>query len=176
MYNNLPDTEDKSAFYKAFFNESIYVVNEPEPVFFNKVSEETSAIIESAGKNIPISGSKMAKTLLLFNSSRTDDFPAEDKIFLSQILSAVNLSLNEVSWLNTTLYDANWEDINYTSHAEIIVAFDVAETSLPEKIEEGKILETENRRILFVDNLQQIAANKNKKKMLWEGLKTLYAI
>ncbi|RYD80943.1 MAG: hypothetical protein EOP53_07330 [Sphingobacteriales bacterium] len=176
MYNNLPGEEDKSAFYKAFFNEGIYVVNEPELPVIKQITDETSALAETAGKNIPISGNKMAKTLLLFNAAKGDDFPAEDKIFLSQILSAVKLSMNDVSWLNSTLYDASWEDINYTSHAEIIVAFDVAEKSLPQKIAEGEILETENRKILFVDNLQQIAANKNKKKLLWEGLKTLYTI
>ncbi|MGZ5243282.1 MAG: hypothetical protein ACXWDO_04410 [Bacteroidia bacterium] len=178
MNNNLDSDEDKSSFYKGFFNEGLYVVNEPDLPIHKKAEksgEEEIAVPEHAF--LSVNGNKMAKTLLLFNYANTERIPESDKIFINQVLNAVKLSLENVAWLNIAKQiNFSWEALNAQPQIEKIIAFGIDETLYPELITEGQIHIYNNQKILRAGKLADISMNKSQKILLWDGLKQLYGL
>ena len=164
---------DKTSFYKAFFTEDIYVLAEEELSYFAAASGGVNSNIP-APKKLLLSGSKMAKSLLLFNYPQPA-IPEADKNFLNQVLKAVNLSLETVCWLNAgTEKDFNWDFLQDEPQVENIITFGFEDEMLPEKLEEGKIHIYHAKKMLRAGKLADIALNKNQKKLLWDGLKNMF--
>lgn len=177
MNNNLDTDEEKSSFYKGFYNEGLYVVNEPDmPI--GKLADKPAA--EMAGpehKLLSLSGNKMANTLLLFNYPQTSGVPDSDKVFVSQVLSAINLNFENIAWLNIAqVKDFNLELLKNHATIQQVVAFGIDESLYPEKTEEGQIHITNHQKILKAGKLADISMNKSQKKLLWDGLKQLFGL
>ncbi len=177
MNNNLVSAEDKWLFYKAFINEHLYLVNEPEgsPAYPAAKNEEITE--EPIHELLSLTGNKRAETLLLFNYGKAATIPENDKIFVNQVLKAVNLNFDEVAWLNVA-HDPgfSWEALLEVCRAKNIIAFGLEEFMLPAKIAEGEIHIYNSRKILCAGQLSEISMNKSQKKLLWDGLKQLYGI
>jgi DNA polymerase III psi subunit len=172
--------ESSPAFFRLFFNEGIYRV--PETKKYDPAINSNPEILSEKGSDygtfIHFFEGKTAKTLLLFNYEGSEGIPAQDKIFLEQILRAAGLDFDSVSRLNTAALKGkfSWEDIALNSAADFIIAFGVAAQYMPSGIGEGQIYNIDDKRILYAAALNDLSANNLRKKLLWQGMKEIYGL
>src|SRR5688572_15251662 len=88
-----------SKFYSVFYSEEqLYRVQEPEN-FIRKLEKESEA-----SPSAPIvQGNRSSPTCILFRNENAAALPEADAQFLNNILKAVNLSLNQVAWINLAI-------------------------------------------------------------------------
>ena len=173
-------SEDSLSFYKLFFNEELYNLNEKKPY----------ALTENKNQNI-LSESKSsynaiqeffegitAQTLIMFNYPSGAQMPAGDKVLLGQVLKAVGLDFESVSRLNTSKLPQNikWEDIAENSQSDFVICLGVDKKYMPDHIGEGQIYNINGKRALCAASLSELILNNSKKKLLWQGLKEIYGI
>jgi hypothetical protein len=170
-----------NSFYPEFFNEGLYLVRErvkaPQSAEVDSVRQNLSGAIEKESSVSPFNGLKRPETLLLFNYQEGQDIPEADRQFVTKVLEAANQQFAEAEKLNINAAGiAAWEDIVKHSDAACILAFGIPAQLLPEGLERGKLLMSEDRKILSMESLGIVAANISLKKLLWEGLKQMYQV
>jgi hypothetical protein len=170
-----------NSFYPEFFNEGLYLVKErikmPQSAGDDSVRQNLSGGIEKESSVSPFNDLKRLRTLLLFNYQDGKDIPEADRQFVTKVLEAANQQFADAEKLNINVAGiATWEDVVKHSDAACILAFGIPAQMLPEGLERGKLLMSENRKILSMESLVIIAANISLKKLLWEGLKQMYQV
>jgi hypothetical protein len=177
---NMEKTDTSASFFKLFYNEEIYKVAEEK-----NYRHDTSPIENLVSENevrynalIDSFEGETSRTLILFSYPEGNEFPGKDKIFLGQVLSAVGLSFNIVSRLNTLSLPSNikWGDIAAKSNAEYVICFGIDEKYMPAGIQEGQIYNIDNKRVLCTASLAELTSNNLRKKLLWQGLKEIYGL
>lgn len=124
---------------------------------------------------IPINGKPDADLLIMFSNQKAQGMNAPDKDFFINILKAAGKKPADVAALNTAgVKNAKWQDIAETSRAKTIIAFGIEDFLLPENIVTGEIKEDSGKQILAVEALSIVSADKDKKRVLWNGMQKLF--
>jgi hypothetical protein len=176
----LTDTPaDKDQFYSSFLNEGIYVLPEERSIEPRQQKGLPNIKTNSAGEVQRgtgfINGSTNSDTVLIFDFPAGTDIPPRDKIFLDNILKAVNLSLTQVAWGTTATIGSVDELLNNGRYKKILF-FSSKASFLPSGTTTGTLFPHKDSTILPAWPLTLIATDVEKKKKLWTALKALFGL
>ncbi len=164
-----------------FLTEPVYLVKEKKAHGEEaKALEENPAELgEKAISPQPINyeGKNLKKVLLLYKGTGSR-IPEAQYTFLGNILKAVNLDFEDVALVNTHLLTAEQYPLLNEFDAKVWLSFGVAHDAWPiqENAVQYKIIKTKNASLLLAHSLNEIEANRDKKVLLWNNLKSLFGI
>ena len=126
-------------------------------------------------KDISYLNNKNLKNLVV---CETLDLSEENKILLSNILNAIQVDLNKDSAiikLEKDEYISFRHLLKFTDKARLF-CFGILPDRLSLNIDwiQNHPVELAHHRVLFTDSLSELNDDKEKKKLLWKGLKTNY--
>ncbi len=116
-------------------------------------------------------------TILVYYENAT--FISDDDLsFLTNILNACKLSLDNVAIINTRENYINWTNIIETTNPKQLLFFGVKPTDfgMPILFSEYHIQNYNNISCLLSDSINKLILDKNLKTSLWTCLKTLFNI
>ncbi len=169
--------ENKNAFLPYFITEDIYVVSD-EVVEIIAPIEEVKEVAESAPEYIapPIKykGENRKGILILVENNEGEYLSSEDEIFLSKILHAVGIQLDDIALVNVNTIEgiSQFLEIKHTT----VIAFTTKYAEINEAIsnELYQIKTQEKVQILLAHPLHEISQEKEKKIKLWKQLQDLF--
>ena len=138
-----------------------------------------NALIDTQNKGLAFLGGNKKNILVVVNSS-TDVYLADDALnFLSGILKACNLTLEDIALVNFAKLAIN-------DPAELIEQFEPSKIiffgqepvtmGFPLQFPYYQIQEFNGKKLLYAPGLETLAADKPQKLLLWEALKKLLEI
>ncbi len=168
--------ENDKTFLPYFITEDIYVVSKevaetPEVVESSKVAESTPKYVASSLK---YKGTNKKEILVLIENRDGEYLNSEDEIFLSKILQAVGIDLDDIALVNLEAVE-NFEQIQEITHTTAI-AFTPKYAQLNTQVSENlyEIQTQEAIKILMAHPLHEISQEKEKKMKLWKQLQILF--
>ena len=117
--------------------------------------------------------------LLLADNSSADTLPDAQLTFLSGVLSACKLSMNDVDIVNLNkLEPSTYKDIPDILKAEIIIlsGIELSMLELPFKIPKFKIQSYKGKKYILIPSLDLIQNDTALKRELWELLRILFSV
>lgn len=163
--------EDKAAMLAQLFDEDIYLIlkndaNETD------VSAVTEVKCEAVGKTtIPFSGKNNKQILILVQNQGSDICTAANLDFLTKILSAIKLSLDDVALINASQFESEKHQLpSFTKF--ISFGAEVFLKSQNISVPVGKYVSTKTA--LLADSIEQVQADVNLKKQLWGALQQMF--
>lgn len=99
---------------------------------------------------------------------------AQSEQFLQKILAAVQLDLNKDVLLTQQPVLYKQLDVAAPVQSTVVFGYTPVELSLHIDVKPYQIIQFKQKRLLFVHELNQIAADIDKKKMLWQQLQILF--
>ena len=163
---------DQHNFLAFFLREPVYVVPEPESLFSSSVPE------------IPRWGRGRQEILILAREPEYEFLAPSDQTFLEKVLQAVSLASDDITLINTerlielTQQGSSVDDLLATIPHRTGLVFGEApdQWSLGGVLAPYVIEESDDRRWLLADPLNEIATNTDKKALLWKGLQQLFKV
>lgn len=161
--------ERNPRFLSLFLNESVYIVDEPEPL------EST----EPELPEIQYKGQNKQKILIMVYDEKEEFLSEKDEAFLLKVLQAVQLTINDIALVNCQ----NLEDPanNFTALNNISYKTLISFGEIPEALPFSKYLvkyqlntDEQNRVYLQADALKDIARDRTKKQLLWKNLQEIF--
>ena len=169
--------ENKNSFLPYFITEDIYVVSEDVTEIIAP-TEEVTVVAESTPEyiapSIKYKGENKKGILILVENKEAEYLNSEDEIFLSKILQAVGIQLDDIALVNLKA-EHKLEQILKIEHTTAI-AFTAKYAQLNSEIAKDlyQIHTHENVKILLADPLHEISQEKEKKMKLWKQLQVLF--
>ncbi len=156
--------ENDNTFLPYFITEDIYVVSK-------EVTESTSEYIAPPLK---YKGANKKEILVLIENKEEEYLNSEDELFLSKILQAVGIQLDDIALVNLKAVE-NFEQILEISHTTAI-AFTPKYAQLNSGISENlyEIQMQAAVKMLLAHPLHEISQEKEKKMKLWKQLQVLF--
>ncbi len=176
MEENTPDKGLSPVFYSHFFNEGIYLIKDKKVSTPKQPRESVIAENDIVYGESPFifSGNNRSDILLMFSYPGKKDIPVKDKIFLEKILGAIGMNLESVAWLNMADYpEATWPEIARNQQFKTLLAFNIKNSFFPDA-PFGEIAVINNKNLFLYYSLDEISADAEKKKGLWNGLKKMF--
>lgn len=105
--------------------------------------------------------------------------PEEELTFLSGILSACGLTLEDIALINLNKTPViNYKEVSEELGSRIVLLFGVSpeKLGLPIIFPAFQVQEFNQQRFLYAPELKHLQANRDDKKKLWDALKKLFAI
>src|SRR5450432_3958085 len=130
------------------------------------------------GADITFLGGNNKHILLLVNNVDAAFLPGDDLTFLSGILSACKLSMQDIAIVNLHKSKAsNYNNVPGILKAEIIIVsgVELSILELPFKIPLFQLQQYKMKKYVAVPSLNTIQHDMDAKKKLWEILKVLFA-
>lgn len=124
-------------------------------------------------------GGNNKNILLLINNIDVNFLPEKQILFLSEILSACNLSLEDIAIVNLNkLIGQNFKNIPERLNSQIIILSDVelSMLELPFKIPLFQIQQHKEKKYVSIPSLQTIQNDTVLKKRLWSLLQVLFSL
>lgn len=161
----------EDAFLTLLFEEDLYLMN------FAAAEEKEDVIQDVEG--IQFYGENKRNTLVLIDSDSPDFLKTAEYNLLLKIMGAVKHTPNEFALVNVKENPSlTWTllESSFTPKNTIIFGASIAETLIPIATGLYQVSQSETSRFLLSDELRHIITHQNKKKLLWEGLKQLFAV
>jgi hypothetical protein len=169
--NNLgePLNADKH-FFRQFYTEELYSLkkapDEAETARGKEMSDD---------RVISPLGDITSETLLLFAEPGNGYPKGTNKVLLDNILKAIGLNVDSVSWINTANYPgATWREFTLASNAAKIIVFGLPPEQSPGNTLPGQIYSFNGRRCIATLSLGALNTDTKAKKQFWGLLKELY--
>lgn len=163
-----------------FLTEPIYLVKKETHGEVAQAREESPD--EAVEKRTPpeplvYEGKYLKKVLLLYKGSASG-LSETQNTFLGKILQAVNLGFDDIALVNTGFLAADQLPLLNEINAKVWLSFGVVHEALPIKknTPQYEIVKIENASFLLVNTLEEIEADRDKKVLLWNNLKSLFSI
>lgn len=176
--------EENKELLKYIYHEDLYIIDEPaepvntQPVIEEEVkadpSESKPPIVHEA-KPVTYFGGNEKGILLLVNEPDADFLNQKDLEFLMTIIEGgLKLTKFDIALVNSIKYPYQQvlDEIEY----KCLISFDKSEIVLQESKPKYQVIEKDGKKILFAEELSTIAADKEKKKLLWKALKNMFNI
>lgn len=142
-----------------------------------KVFENTMQNKEIAG--LKYLGNNEKNILIVVAYEGIANLPDEQLDFLTQLLSACKLSLNDVALINLR----NYTGIEYTEillqfHSKVILLFGISaqQFGFPFETPQYQVQVFTNYTVIHAPALQNLQTDKSGKGLLWSGLKKVFNI
>lgn len=163
-----------------FLKEPVYLVKEKTQSAAPKAPVENSASAEeevTPPKPIAYEGQNLKKVLLLYKGP-TPQISDAQRTFLGKILQAVKLDFEDVALVNANLLTDDQFSLLNEFDPKVWLSFDFTHDDLPIKENQSfyKIFKTKNTSFLLAHSLDEIEADRDKKVLLWNNLKSLFSI
>lgn len=158
----------------SFLNEDIYVISGIK-ASKNQLSQQSSEIItgSEAKSDFDYFGENNKYILILVNYKNYQYMPDNEKILLEKILKSLKLDYSDVAVLNLYHYpNISFDKLKKYFGCNKLFLFGV----LPESINISTLmvyhtLEYNDTKILYSDDLSEVAKNQESKLKLWNALK-----
>ncbi|HUQ97799.1 MAG TPA: hypothetical protein VM010_09040, partial [Chitinophagaceae bacterium] len=143
-----------------------------------------NVLIETEAKASPAVAEKMVggnkkNILILVRNEGGEMIPQTELSFLTSVLTACKLSLDDVTILNhATRMDKDYKDLLHRFESRFILLFDVTplQFGLPMDFPPFQIQAFDTRQYLLAPTLSKIEAHKGLKGELWNALKKLFML
>jgi len=164
---------ENNLYLKFLINEDIYIVHENED---SSLTDDRPAITVRPFQLKTLTD----KTIVVIDYPENIIIPGTLKTFLSKILQAVGLKIEDIYLFdigksdteNMKLEDYNLSDCRIIGFTKRIPK----RFKTTNNITKYKISKVEGNKVILADTLEEIEKNKSKKLLLWEKLKDLYQI
>ena len=146
-----------------YANSLVGVVNKPK-----KETVDSLKFLGGNSKNI----------LILVRDVENVHIGESDLIFLTKMLSACKLTIDDVAILNKDKFELNLNEINLKLAPKVVLLFGVAPTELdmPIVFPEYHVQHYNNMQFLLSDKLHVITNDTVRKTSLWNCLKKLFVL
>ncbi|MGB0522687.1 MAG: hypothetical protein ACPGJS_06990 [Flammeovirgaceae bacterium] len=161
----------EDAFLSLLLEEDLYLIDLPQ------ADEAEDAIQDVEG--IHFYGENKLNTLVLVDSEEPDFLKTPEYTLLLKIMGAVKHTPNEFALVNIKENNSlSWSLLvsSFSPKNTIIFGVSIAETLIPIATGLYQISQSETSNFILADDLRQVMTDNNKKKLLWTGLKQLFAI
>ena len=174
--------EENKEFLKYIYHEDLYIVDEPaESTSSQPVVEEEKDTDESEIKSLVVEETKPItffganeKGILILVDDPTNVFlNQKDLDFLMKIIeSGLRFSENDIALVNIAKYPAEQvlDEISYNFLLSFGSSILKGENDSPLY----QVKENNGKKVLFADDLTEIAGDQAKKKLLWKAMKTMF--
>jgi hypothetical protein len=125
---------------------------------------------------IPFKGKNKKGMLWVINEPDQAYLNDDDFDFLSQILTACKMNMNDIALTNIAHHNSSIQQIASSLNPKVIIMCGVNTSQLPFQFEEYKIIPHTNHQYFLTDPLSEIRIDKVKKSKLWLAMKTLYSL
>lgn len=153
------------------FDEDIYLILKND-ANATEVSPLTEIKVEAKVKaTIPFLGKNNKQILILVQNQGNDICTAANLDFLTKILNAIKLSLDDVALINASQFNL---ELHQLPAYNKIISFgaDVFLKSQNVSVPVGKYVSTKTA--LLADSIEQVQADVNLKKQLWGALQQMF--
>jgi len=173
--------KDSEAFLPHFIDEEIYVID--QPISTTEAESESTAVEEPTSKYEQTeSKSETKEAILSYRGENTksvllivDVISIEEEAFLSKILGAVKLTLQECALLSLQDNDTPaHQPLIENFEADMVIQFGSTPVALLKGINPYKIHFVADKKVLIANDLSTIMNNVEKKKLLWGCLQQLF--
>jgi len=133
----------------------------------------------AAGNRLNVLGSNEKNILIVVKSDSGAILPQPELTFLTSILTACKLRLEDVAILNwNTVAEKDYKEILHQLESRFVLLFDVTplQFGLPMDFPPFQIQAFDTRQYLFAPALQKIQEHKGLKGELWTALKKLFIL
>lgn len=157
------------AFLSLLFEDEIYVSGFP--------AAQNDGIQDVEG--IHFYGENKLNTLVLVDTAVPDFLKTPEYALLLKIMGAVKHTPNEFALVNVQENEQlDWPKLTEAFEPKNTIVFgqSIAETLIPIATGLYQISQNEQSNFLLSDELRHIMTDNNKKKLLWTGLKNLFAV
>jgi hypothetical protein len=123
-------------------------------------------------------GNNSKNITIIVNYENATFISDEDLGFLTNILNACTLSMDNIAIINTKNSNINWSNVVDITNPNQLLFFGVSPTDfgMPILFSEYHIQNYNNVNCLLADNISKINMDKNLKTSLWTCLKKLFNI
>jgi hypothetical protein len=130
-------------------------------------------------KDVPFLGKNSKNILIVANKDDAPFLPDNELSFLTNVLSACQLSLADVAIVNrSNLKDQTADNIIEQLKSNQVILFDVEPSAfgLPGDLQHYTVVKNDVRQLVAAPSLSEIEESKEAKKQLWMVLKQLFGI
>ena len=129
--------------------------------------------------NVTFLGKNQKNILIVVNKTESPYIPDNELSFLTNVLSACQLGLQDVAIVNwDKLIEKNYQLVLEQLKSREVILFDVSPGTfaLPESFPQYAVGSTDENKFVIAPSLSDIESNKEAKKQLWLALKQLFSI
>lgn len=173
------EAENNPGFLPFFFQEPVYVINEPES--FNTEPQDETHFAPTI-EEISVKGENKKEILVLVQEKNTEFISPANEQLLIKILQAVKLSMDDIALVNlsniTSLPPSHIAEALEKIPFHTLISFGavVKEWSVSNFFSKYMVnTDDTNRNILLADTLDELASDLQKKRSLWQCLQKLFS-
>jgi len=166
---------------KYIYQEDLYIIDEPEKstVFHQAESKEVTEFdigekeptVVQEIKPVAFLGNNEKGILILVNDCNNEFLNQIEMQFLMTIIEG-GLKLTKVDFALINLAKYSYSQVLDEMQYNYIISFDETQKSNTRY----QVIDKDRKKILFAENLTAIEADKEKKKLLWKTLKSMFNI
>lgn len=164
--NGLQFSQEQMA---ELFTDALVITEPVNTVPLKKVTAPSKPVINFKGKN-------KKGFLWLVNEPAHAFLDDADFEFLSQIVGACKMSMDDIALVNLATTDQSVNEIADALKASTIVLCGIEYQQLPFKLDEYILYPHANRNYFLADRLQELRNDKAKKTKLWLALKAMFSL
>lgn len=173
------EAENNRSFLPFFFQEPVYVVNEPESFIYNPGPQDETPD-SPAIEEIPVKGANKKEILVLVEEKDNEFISSENEQLLAKILQAVKLAMDDIALVNlsrTSFPPSHVAEALEKIPFHKLISFGPVVKEWPVSNFFSKYMvstDDAGRNILFADTLGDLATDPQKKRSLWQCLQQLF--
>jgi hypothetical protein len=156
------------------FKDSLVISDKTEKKAKSTVYNSQKDILEAP--EIPYKGKNKKGMLWVIQEPGHVYLSDDDFMFLSQILTACNMNMNDIALTNLAQHNFSIQQIVTSLNPNVVLLCGVNTGQLGFQLEDYKIISQQNHQYFLADTLSEIRNDKVKKSKLWLALKTLYSL
>lgn len=172
--------ENNLALYQLLFQETLFILPDKNPVIQEAIqlSAEDRALGDIApGNKYAITGQNKKGLVIAFSEKEQEFIKLPQNDFLVKILTAIKFNPKDVGYVNIPAgQKISLFDLGKETNLQYLVIFGIGllDISADSKVSLYKPASVGNIPLLIAEPLPEIELDINKKKWLWEGLKTIF--
>lgn len=172
-----PGRRNPQNFLAQFLNEGIYRIKEdsqkPVPYPGIEKESETKKVNEPGVEKIPHFGENSEHILLLLSYKKNTSIIIKDKLFLKNILTAINLDFKSVAVVNVQWVQQPFHALVERFDPAYVLAFGVSDNYFSFETREYEWVKTGGLQVAVYSPLYEIASSRQMKRKLWNVLNNI---
>ncbi len=172
--------QESEALLKYIYHEDLYLIEEPEIAVEDQhttdqeVEQEATPIVKEA-KPVTFFGENEKGILIMVNDPDSEYLNAHDLKFLMRIIeSGLRYSKSDIALVNTSKHASEQviDEIGFS----YLISFGCEVSIIKPGTPPYQPLDQDGKKVLFTHDLRAIDSDQEKKKLLWNCLKTIFNI
>lgn len=171
---------ESDALFKYIYHEDLYLIEEQEVAVEDQQSigqeaeQETTSVVKEA-KPVTFFGENEKGILIMVNDPDSEYLNSNDLEFLMKIIeSGLKYSRSDIALVNTSKHAPEQviDEIDF-SH---LISFGCEVSKIKQDTSQYHPLDHDGKKVIFAHDLKVIACDREKKKLLWNCLKTIFNV